>query len=425
MTEHHQTAHDACENCSTALQGGYCHVCGQRAHNPLHSFSHAVEEVFESLWHLDGRIFRTMRDLLVPGRLAVNYLAGHRVRYIAPLRLFIILTLVTIFAANVALELGNANFEVAQSGISEAKTVPDVIRLRDAALKDLRDSRVEIEEMKKASPFAIAEYTNAIVAIDAGIAGVEQEAARRIRELGAADPKAPVAVEFAVGTEKTPAKSAQTGKQADLSGASETKDIPSGGIGVSANDEDLKINFGNRPWDPAKEDVAIAWLPDFVNAWATQKARRAADNFQKLDSTNRDRLKDAWLRALPTSLFVMVPLFALLLKLLYFFTPRTYLEHLVVALYSHAWLMLAMLCIFLLTDAVAIWSSITWVSVWLGLAMGAVGLWIPIYLFIMQRRVYRQHWLLTGVKFLVIGNLYAFMLSMTIFAAAAIGLVQM
>ncbi|AAW73825.1 conserved hypothetical protein [Xanthomonas oryzae pv. oryzae KACC 10331] len=40
--------------------------------------AHAVEEVFESFWHLDGRIFRTLRDLLVPGRLALRLLSGQR-----------------------------------------------------------------------------------------------------------------------------------------------------------------------------------------------------------------------------------------------------------------------------------------------------------------------------------------------------------
>ena len=402
---HHQTAHVACENCSTALQGGYCHVCGQRAHNPLHSFSHAVEEVFESLWHLDGRIFRTMRDLLVPGRVAVNYLAGHRVRYIAPLRIFIVLTLLTFFVAHFTINFNNVNFEQGRTAISDAKTVPEVIRLRDAALKDLRDARTEME---KQAPFTPG-------AIDGKIAGVEQEAAQRIRELNAAasNPTSATA---------TPARTAGADQQTVRDAAAKSDGF---GTGASENDEGLFLQFGNElRWNPAKDDVAIAWLPDVFNAWATRKARHAADNYKRLD-TDSSRLKDAWLRALPTSLLVMVPLFALLLKLLYFLTPRTYLEHLVVALYSHAWLMLAMLCIFLMADVIAIWSSITWLNVSLGLAMGAAWLWIPIYLLIMQKRVYRQHWLLTCAKFLMIGNVYVFMLSMTIFAAAAIGLVQM
>lgn len=414
MTErHHQNAHVACENCSTALQGGYCHVCGQRAHNPLHSFSHAVEEVFESLWHLDGRIFRTMRDLLVPGRVAANYLAGHRVRYIAPLRIFILLTLVTFFVAHFTIDFGNVNFEPGRTAISDAKTVPEVIRLRDAALKDLRDARIEME---KQAPFATG-------AIDGGVAAVEQEAAQRIRELDAVDP---------ISAADPPMSSAPSEANDGIashapSSIENSVNTPAGNlpvVGVNANDQGLGLQFGDTRWDPAKDDVRIAWLPDFLNVWLTKKARLAASNFDRLE-TDKDRMKDAWLRALPTSLFVMVPLFALLLKLLYFFTPRTYLEHLVVALYSHAWLMLAMLCIFLLADVIAIASSISWLNIVLGLSMAAVWLWIPIYLFIMQKRVYRQHWLLTGVKFLVIGNVYVFMLSMTIFAAAAVGLVQM
>ena len=100
MTPSHDAVHaSACENCQTPLQGGFCHVCGQNAHNPLRSFGHAVEEVFESFWHLDGRIFRTLRTLLSPGRLANAYLAGHRAPYVAPLRLFVILSVLTFFVA--------------------------------------------------------------------------------------------------------------------------------------------------------------------------------------------------------------------------------------------------------------------------------------------------------------------------------------
>ena len=104
MTPSHDAVHaSACENCQTPLQGGFCHVCGQNAHNPLRSFGHAVEEVFESFWHLDGRIFRTLRTLLSPGKLANAYLAGHRAPYVAPLRLFVILSVLTFFVGKFAM----------------------------------------------------------------------------------------------------------------------------------------------------------------------------------------------------------------------------------------------------------------------------------------------------------------------------------
>ncbi len=80
MNDHGGHALAACENCETVLQGHYCHVCGQSVVNPIRDVGHAFEEVLESFWHLDGRIWRTLRDLVVPGRVTINSLAGHRVR---------------------------------------------------------------------------------------------------------------------------------------------------------------------------------------------------------------------------------------------------------------------------------------------------------------------------------------------------------
>ena len=56
----------------------------------------------------------------------------------------------------------------------------------------------------------------------------------------------------------------------------------------------------------------------------------------------------ALLGAVPSALFLLVPVFALLLKLAYLGSGRLYLEHLVVALYSHAFLCMAMLAFFVL-----------------------------------------------------------------------------
>ncbi len=69
--------------------------------------------MFESFWHLDGRIFRTLRDLLVPGRLALRLLSGQRVRYVAPMRLLPILSLLTFFIARIAVHASDADNDIA------------------------------------------------------------------------------------------------------------------------------------------------------------------------------------------------------------------------------------------------------------------------------------------------------------------------
>jgi hypothetical protein len=84
----------ACANCGTVLEGPYCHQCGQLAEDFHRSIGHLVEEVFENLLHLDGRIWRTLPQLVVhPGKLTRDYLDGHRAFQIPPLRMFLVVLL--------------------------------------------------------------------------------------------------------------------------------------------------------------------------------------------------------------------------------------------------------------------------------------------------------------------------------------------
>ncbi len=400
MSEHDTGTSPAhCENCETALQGHYCHVCGQRAHNPLHHFSHAVEEVFESFWHLDGRIFSTMRDLLIPGRLAINYLAGHRMRYIPPLRLFLVLTLVTFFIAHFTFSFDKNSIQFddmnnSTDSLRTAKTPAEVERARETLLKELRQNEVDAN-----SPVAS-------IAIDATRAAVERRAKIRLHELESAG-------NTNASTRPTPTANTAT-PPGDVS-TSTPHDAEAGAP--------IKLTFGDADWDPARDKANIPWLPDFVNRWLTTEARRGSANFKRLRD-DPAALTDAWLRAVPTTLFVLVPVFALLLKVFYFFARRGYLEHLVVALYSHAWLMLAMLILFLAQGASGA-SGATWVTVISSVVGALITLWIPIYLFIMQKRVYRQGWLLTIIKYFVLGFIYFILLSLAIGASLMIGLVKM
>ncbi|MFN3538301.1 MAG: DUF3667 domain-containing protein, partial [Brevundimonas sp.] len=78
-----------CLNCDAPLVGAFCHACGQKAH--LHSrLNHLVEEFAEGVAHFDGRLWRTLPLLaLRPGRLSGEWMAGRRMRYVAPLHVFL------------------------------------------------------------------------------------------------------------------------------------------------------------------------------------------------------------------------------------------------------------------------------------------------------------------------------------------------
>lgn len=348
----------ACENCSTSLQGDFCHHCGQSAHSPVRSFGHAVEEVFESFWHLDGRIFRTLHQLLLPGRLAAAYLAGHRTRYIPPIRLFVILSVLTFFVARLAVHVDAGTF------VAQTPTPPEVPgAFRDAATQD------EVEQVRRALLAPLMKSREAMperlrAPIDVAIKKVDRQAARRQKELAEAPPSgaAPAAAKPVV-QHPQPA-------QAD----------------------------GSDPVD-------IDFLPGFVNRWLTGQAEIIRQNLPRI-SERPQLLVNAFFSSVPSALFVLVPLFALLLKVFYLGSGRLYLEHLVVALYSHAFLCVALLAVLLLSLLGTQMAAVPGAGIIIGLLIALLLAWMPLYLLLMQRRVYGQSWLFTTLKFVALGWLY-------------------
>jgi hypothetical protein len=83
-----------CKNCGAVLAGRYCGACGQAAEVGIPSVPALIGEFFESLLHVDSRVWRSLLLLLFrPGRLTNEYLAGRRARYLPPFRLYIVVTL--------------------------------------------------------------------------------------------------------------------------------------------------------------------------------------------------------------------------------------------------------------------------------------------------------------------------------------------
>jgi len=85
-----------CANCGAPLTGKYCSECGQRHHDhPVHHFGHFVSEATEDLTHADSRLWQTLAALLFrPGFLTREFLDGRRARYLPPLRLYLVVSLI-------------------------------------------------------------------------------------------------------------------------------------------------------------------------------------------------------------------------------------------------------------------------------------------------------------------------------------------
>ena len=82
-----------CRNCNAGLTGRYCSNCGQIADVHVPSTRELVHEALEGLTHSDSRLWSTLKTLLFkPGKLTQEFIAGRRVAYLPPFRLYLILS---------------------------------------------------------------------------------------------------------------------------------------------------------------------------------------------------------------------------------------------------------------------------------------------------------------------------------------------
>jgi len=80
----------ACLNCGTAVSRNYCPECGQHVVDPDPTLRELGHELAAGFLNWDGKLLGTVRLLLTsPGTLTEEYLAGRRVRFISPLRVYL------------------------------------------------------------------------------------------------------------------------------------------------------------------------------------------------------------------------------------------------------------------------------------------------------------------------------------------------
>lgn len=370
-----------CGNCGAPLLGEHCYACGQPVKGLVRHFSSIIGDTLDSVFNLDTRIFRTLGPLFAkPGYITREYFEGRRVRYVSPVRLFFFLAIVTFFVAQLTVDIGSDAIRMDGKGSNEtirsAMTVAEVEKARDAQLAELAAAKKEMAGTPAAA---------GIPGMEAGEQAVRETAAKRIGQLR----------EAAAKGEPAP----------------------------QPMQEPINISFGDGRWDPNKP--IDTWLPGFADRWLHQQMTRANDNMKRLKQ-DPGAFKNAVLSAVPTTLFVLVPVFALMLKLAYVFKRRLYMEHLIVGLHSHAFLCLDLLLI-LLVARLDNWLAPQpgALSTLFGWIEGLLIAWMPVYLLIMQKRVYAQGWPMTLLKYGVLGICYTILLSFAIVASMGIGLVAM
>lgn len=95
MGRHHLRHEKNCLNCGFPVEERFCSRCGQENLEPKESVGHLIGHFFADLTHFDSKLFVTLKDLIIrPGFLTREYVAGRRVAYLNPIRMYIFISAV-------------------------------------------------------------------------------------------------------------------------------------------------------------------------------------------------------------------------------------------------------------------------------------------------------------------------------------------
>ena len=91
-----------------------------------------------------------------------------------------------------------------------------------------------------------------------------------------------------------------------------------------AEDEhDDSINLNGEPWDRETNPFIIPLMPDWVNNWVNDEIGQSPQKGREIEQ-NPDLIKDKVFDVLPATMFVLLPIVALLFKFWYLFAKKYY-----------------------------------------------------------------------------------------------------
>ena len=396
----------SCENCHLPLNGPFCANCGQEADSKLKYFWVVIMHLLDDIFSFDSRASRTLFPLLTrPAFLTNEYFAGRRVHYVPPLRLYLFISI--IFFLTLKFFIGADNNKTITVSDKQA-----LITQVKSHIKELKAERSEVEKKEEASICVIDSLSTLDADIDKFTVyltdlntdyslGNNKQIIKLTREL--------IELEFDQIKEDLPADEKA---RFDSLIASRLKakngTLNNEGIKI-ANNDDGTLSFDFLSEEKNKK----------VNAFA----KELTDKAEKAFNTDTGPLIEQVIGKLPQLMFILLPLFAVLLKVMFIFSKRLYMEHLTVALHSHSFIFIAILLSEVL-DILNGYLEPTYSSLasFTGIVAGGILFWIPIYLFLMQKKVYRQGYFFTLIKFTVIACIYSFMILLTGLVAVVWGL---
>jgi len=337
-----------CLNCGTTVQGRYCHNCGQENLVPHDTFWHMVKHFVYDITHFDGNFFTTVRYLVTrPGFLSREYARGRRVTYLHPVKMYVFTSAMFFLIFFSFFSSGN----VVRTNINDpvpAKEKAEYIRGLEGRLRKDTSNRLVIEKLAQARDSARPLLNKDLLRDEESDAHFINFTGRRFRNRAAYD-------------------SAQ------------------------------------RTLPPGKRD---GWLMKRL----MKKEFDINEKFRDDPNGAFNKLSNVVLHRLPYLLFISLPLFAGLLKLVYVRRKEfLYSDHGVFTIHLYIFTFFMLLFFFLSNEL----DNLTGWPVWDYLSIGLV-IGLLLYLYKSMRYFYGQGRGKTGLKFFLV-TLFSIVMMLILF----------
>jgi hypothetical protein len=152
------------------------------------------------------------------------------------------------------------------------------------------------------------------------------------------------------------------------------------------------------PAPPAPQSNWLRGRLNTGNATIDSIGNARLEHFRRMEPTEAVRqVISGFLGRIPQVMFLLLPIFAAILMVLYAGSGRFYVEHFVFALHVHASAFVIFLAMIALVHVPEVGTALL--------------LWLMLYVYLAMKKVYRQGWFLTGLKYTVLGLAYVCLLT--------------
>ncbi len=184
---------------------------------------------------------------------------------------------------------------------------------------------------------------------------------------------------------------------------------------VVDDDHGINVNLdGDEEWNCESDEVDFGDAPDWVKRRLTpERVKVLCEQFET--ESGQKAIADKLVDNIPVALIVLMPLMALVLKVLYPLSRRYFVEHLLFFVHFHAFFFLILVLLILFSGATALLNIEGTITT---LVIVAVSFYVPVYLYKGMRCVYRQGHFVTFIKYIALLIAYAFGALLTMLGAA-------